>query len=63
MRMPWQRGAAMPAMPPCTNGDWNGTIAEAAVRAAGERVLLYFRRAPECEPRYLNRVKLYQFAT
>lgn len=30
---------------------------------AGERVLLYFRRAPECEPRYLNRVKLYQFAT
>ena len=28
----------------------------------GERVLLYFRRAPECEPRYLNRVKLYRFA-
>ena len=28
----------------------------------GERVLLYFRRAPECEPRYLNRVKIYRFA-
>ena len=29
---------------------------------AGERVLLYFRQKPECEPRYLSRVKLYQFA-
>ena len=29
---------------------------------AGERILLYFRRAPECEPRFLNRVKLYRFA-
>ena len=26
------------------------------------RVLLYFRRTRECEPRYLNRVKLYRFA-
>ena len=29
---------------------------------AGERILLYFRRAPECEPRFLHQVKLYRFA-
>ena len=28
----------------------------------GERILLYFRRKPECEQRYLNRVKIYRFA-
>ena len=27
------------------------------------RVLLYFKRQPECEPRFLNRVKLYRFAS
>ena len=29
---------------------------------SGARVLLYFRHTPECESRYLNRVKLYRFA-
>ena len=28
---------------------------------AGSRVLLYFRSEPECEPRYLNRVKIYHY--
>ena len=29
---------------------------------AGKRVLIYFKQEPECEPRYLNRVKLYTYA-
>jgi hypothetical protein len=29
----------------------------------GCRVLLYFKRQPECESRFLNRVKLYRFAS
>ena len=29
--------------------------------AAGARVLLYFRKTPECEPKYVNRVKLYRY--
>lgn len=28
----------------------------------GSYVLLYFRQTPECEPRYLSRVKLYTYA-
>jgi len=28
---------------------------------AGERVMLYFRKAPECEDKCLNRVKLYTY--
>ena len=28
----------------------------------GGRILLYFRRRPECEKRFLSRVRLYRFA-
>ena len=29
---------------------------------AGTRILLYFKKTAECEPRYLNRVKIYRYA-
>ena len=43
----------------------NGRIRKLQTRHSlekGDRVLLYFKRAPECEPRYLSRVKIYKFA-
>ena len=43
----------------------NGRIRKLQTRHSlekGDRVLLYFKRAPECEPRYLSRVKIYHFA-
>ena len=33
-----------------------------SLEGGGGMSLLYFRRRPECEPRYLNRVKLFVFA-
>ena len=43
----------------------NGFIRKLQTRHSWDNngyILLYFRQTPECEPRYLNRVKLFRFA-
>jgi hypothetical protein len=53
-------------LPPPERWPESGFIRKLQTRHSFEtgcRVLLYFKRQPECESRFLNRVKLYRFAS